>query len=128
MKNLQYHGKFNAESASIDFQLPLISFIDDNTQIIYCPALDLSGYGNDEGEAKASFDVVLEQYLSYTTNKKTLWTDLKKLGWIVKKSKQKTASPPPMSELLGKNEEFTRIFNNFPFKKFNAGVRIPVHA
>jgi hypothetical protein len=128
MKQLQYKGKFDAKGASVDFQLPVISFIEDNTHIIYCPALDLSGYGNDEFEARASLDTVLEEYLIYTMNKKTLWTDLKKLGWSIKRNKQKPATPPPMSELLEKNQEFSRIFNTLPFKKFNTGVRIPVHA
>jgi hypothetical protein len=126
MKQLQYKGKFDAKEASVDFQLPVISFIEDNTSIIYCPALDLSGYGNDEFEARTSLDTALEEYLTYTMNKKTLWSDLKKLGWMVKKNKQKAAIPPPMSELLEKNQEFSRIFNNLPFKKFNTGVRFPV--
>src|SRR5579872_6338264 len=108
MKQLQYKGKLNAKDASVDFQLPVISFIEDNTSIIYCPALDLSGYGNDEFEARASLDTVLEEYLTYTMNKKTLWADLKKLGWVIKKNKQKAATPPLMSELLEKNQEFSR--------------------
>jgi len=128
MKQLQYKGKFDAEDASVEFQLPVISFIDDNTSIIYCPALDLSGYGNDEFEARASFDAVLEEYLDYTIKKKTLWPDLKKLGWSIKKSRAKAATPPPMSQLLEQNKEFSRIFNNFPFKKFNTGVRLPMSA
>jgi len=80
MKELQPNGKYNGNDANVEFQLPVISFIDDNTNIIYCPALDLSGYGNDELEARASFDTVVEEYLEYTTKKKTLLADLKKLG------------------------------------------------
>jgi hypothetical protein len=126
MKHLQYKGEFSANKGLINLEVPLISFIDDNTHIIYCPVLDLSGYGNDETEAKKSFDTVLEEYFSYTINKKSLWTDLKKLGWIIKKSKKKPAAmPPPMSELLETNEEFSRIFNNYPFKKYNTGITLP---
>jgi hypothetical protein len=128
MKRGQYQGNFNTGDAQIEVQLPVISFIDDNTHIIYCPALDLSGYGNDETEARESFDIVLEEFLTYTTNKKSLWTDLKKLGWMVKKSKQKGATPPPISKLLDTNQEFSRIFNNFPFKKYNTGVSLPLSA
>jgi len=128
MKQGQYQGNFNTRDAQFEVQLPVISFIDDNTHIIYCPALDLSGYGNDEFEAKGSFDTALKEYLIYTSNKKTLWADLKKLGWTVKKSKQKGATPPPISELLEKNLEFNRIFNNFPFKKYNTGISLPLSA
>jgi hypothetical protein len=126
MKHLQYKGKFSANQGQVDLQIPLISFIDDNTHIIYCPVLDLSGYGNDKTEARKSFDSVLEEYLSYTINKKSLWTDLKKLGWVIKKSKKNPATTPPsMSEVLETNEEFSRIFNNYPFKKYNTAITLP---
>lgn len=128
MKQLRYKGKFSGEKGTVDLQVPVISFIDDNTHIFYCPALDLSGYGMDETDARVSFDIVLEEFLSYTTNKGTLWADLKKLGWSVKKSKQKPATPPPMTELLEKNKEFSRIFNNYSFKKFNTDVSLPAYA
>jgi hypothetical protein len=71
---------------------------------------------------------VLEEYLIYTINKGSLWKDLKMLGWTIKKSKHKPATPPPMSALLEKNEEFSRIFNNYPFKKINTGVDLPAYA
>ena len=126
MKPLHYKGKIPAKEGYVDLQVPLISFIDDNTHIIYCPALDLSGYGNDETEAKKSFDTVLEEYLNYTINKKSLWTDLKKLGWTITKSKKKpAATPPSMTEVLETNEEFSRIFDNYPFKKYNTGITLP---
>src|SRR5258705_6819512 len=126
MRRIHYKGKFTGKKGEVILQIPLISFIDDNTHIIYCPVLDLSGYGNDETEARKSFDTVLEEFLAYTTIKKTLWTDLKKLGWTIKKSKKKpTAMPPHMSELLGTNEEFSRIFNNYPFKKYNTAITLP---
>jgi hypothetical protein len=128
MKQGQYKGNFNTGDTQFDVQLPVISFIDDNTHIIYCPALDLSGYGNDETEAKESFDIVLEEFLTYTASKKSLWADLKKLGWAVKKSNQKAATPPSISKLLDTNQEFNRIFNNFPFKKYNTGISLPLSA
>ncbi len=128
MKHLQYKGKFSGRKGTVDIQLPIISFIDDNTHIFYCPALDLSGYGIDETEARISFNIVLEEYITYTINKGTLWIDLKKLGWIVSKSKYKPAIPPNMSQLLKTNDEFSRIFNNYPFRKFNTEFTIPAYA
>jgi hypothetical protein len=125
MKQMQYKRKFTGKKGQVTLQIALISFIDDNTHIIYCPALDLSGYGIDETDARKSFDLALEEYLNYTINKRTLWIDLKNLGWVIRKNKQKPAVPPPMSQLLERNEEFSRIFNNYPFKKFNTGVSLP---
>jgi hypothetical protein len=126
MQDFQYKRRFSAGGGNVNLDVPLISFIDDNTHIIYCPVLDLSGYGNDETEARKSFDIVLEEYFRYTIAKKSIWVDLKKLGWIIKKNKKKpTATPPPMSELLETNKEFNRIFNNYPFKKYNTGITLP---
>ena len=125
MKRMELKGKINVEKGQIELQVPLISFIDDNTHIIYCPVLDLSGYGIDETEARKSLDIVLEEYLTYTTNKGSLWNDLKKLGWIVKKNKQRKAIPPPISDLLETNKEFNRIFNNYSFKKYSTDISLP---
>ena len=61
--------------------LPLISFIEDDCYITYCPALDLSGYGENQTEVDQSFEVVLSEYFKYTVNKKTLAEDLRKMGW-----------------------------------------------
>ncbi|MBL7738019.1 MAG: hypothetical protein JNK14_02285 [Chitinophagaceae bacterium] len=126
MKHFQFKGKFSDSKGVWDFQIPLISFIDDNTHIIYCPVLDLSGYGNDETEARKSFDTVLEEFLKYTIAKNTLWKDLKNLGWTIRKSKKSPeATPPSLSGLLETNQEFSRIFNNYPFKKYNTALTLP---
>ena len=108
--------------------LPLISFKEDNSFITYCPALDLSGYGENEAEADKSFEEVLSQYFKYTVNKKTLAEDLKKMGWTIRKSLSKRAIPPSMGKLLETNEDFNRIFNNHEFRKTNKTINIPAFA
>lgn len=128
MKSLKVEGRVTNEKGSYTVKLPVLSFIEDQAHIIYCPALDLSGSGNTESRARESFATVVSEYLNYTTHKGTLWTDLRKLGWTVTRSKKKHASPPPMSELLENNEEFSRIFDNLPYKKFDTGVSLPAYA
>ena len=114
--------------ANITVKVPELSFKEDDAHIIYCPALDLNGSGNTESEAKESFVITVAEYLNYTTRKGTLWTDLKKLGWTIQKNKKKPASPPPMSELLEKNDEFSRIFDNYSYRKFDTGLKLPAYA
>ena len=128
MKSLNLQGDFSNEKGSITVKVAVLSFKEDQAYIIYCPALDLSGSGSTESEAKDSFAVVVSEYLNYTTHKGTLWTELIKLGWIIQKSKKKPATPPSMSELLENNEEFSRIFDNYPYKKFDTGVSLPAYA
>ena len=128
MKSLNVESRFSNEKGSNTVKVPVLSFKEDKANIIYCPALDLNGSGHTESEARESFAITVTDYLNYTTHKGTLWTDLKKLGWKIKKGKKKPASPPPMSELLKNNDEFSRIFDNYPYKKFDTGVSLPVYA
>lgn len=127
MKSFSTKGKF-FNKGTVTVNVPVILFREDNTQIVYCPALDLSGSGNTIVEAQESFTTVVAEYINYTTNKGTLWTDLKKLGWVIKKGKQKPATPPPMSALLESNDEFSRVFDSLPYKKFDTGVNLPAYA
>jgi hypothetical protein len=106
--------------------LQLFYYVDENDlHVLYCPALDLTGYGDDLDKAKASFDIVLEGYLRYTVNKGTLFEDLKKHGWKVKE-KNKKASSPTVQDLLQRNKDFSALINNKSIQTFDKSVEIPV--
>ncbi len=128
MRTWNIETSFSNDKASYLVKLPVLSFKEDNAHIIYCPALDLNGSGNTELQAKESFAFSVTTYLDYTTHKGTLIADLKKLGWTIHKNKTKLASPPLMSELLDNNPEFNRIFENYSYKKFDTGIRLPAYA
>ena len=119
-------GDLHIQNKQFSVNLSLISFEEDGSEIVYCPALDVVGYGKDETEAMNSFVLSLEEFFRYTTHKKTFITELKKLGWIVKKSHIKPMIPPPMSDLLTSNENFSRIFNNHAFRKFDKSIAMPI--
>ena len=85
---LNFKGKITNSSSIIHTELPLISFVEDDVHFVYCPALDLTGYGNNESEAKNSFTQTLKIYFDYTTNKKTLQKDLEDHGWKVKRNRK----------------------------------------
>jgi hypothetical protein len=112
----------------INFNLSLIIFEEDGAVIAYCPPLDLAGYGNNEEEAKKSFEFVVSEYFNYTTKKGTLITDLKGLGWNIKKNLRKQATPPEDSYLLKKNNNFKRIFETHDYRKTSTQVQIPALA
>lgn len=126
MKSFNLKGRFSNKKGTVTVNVPVILFKEDNARIVFCPALDLSGSGNTISEAQESFATTVETYLDYTINKGTLWTDLKKMGWTI--TKKKPAIPPPMAELLETNEEFSRIFETYPYKKFDTGVNLPAYA
>jgi hypothetical protein len=126
-KQIQFSGNWNNGHQEIIVNLAMIQFVEDGTQIVYCPALDITGYGKTEHEAKESFEVSLSEFFVYTLHKGTLFADMERLGWKIKK-KGKPMDPPSMQQLLQNNDNFSRIFNNYPFHKFDKPVTIPAVA
>ncbi|MBN1416983.1 MAG: hypothetical protein JW973_17940 [Bacteroidales bacterium] len=124
-KKVVFAGSWRSGRDMLKVRLPIIIFSEDNTQIVYCPAIDVSGYGKTEHEAKDSFETSLDQFFEYTIHKNTLSSELKKLGWKLR-GKHKSANPPSMKQLLENNENFNRIFNDHSFKKMDEEFEIPV--
>jgi len=104
-------------------QVSVITYNGDNSIIAYCPSLELVGCGYTETEALESFNIVLEEYLRYTTENGTLIADLEEHGWTVKGG---GFTPPKTLELLQRNKDFNEIVNNYDFKKQNLSFAIPV--
>ena len=125
MENLGFKGTWEKSGVKIKLNVDIISFEEDNSSIFYCPALDVSGYGENEDEAQNSLQLALGEFFDYTLNKGTFVKELKKMGWIVTKSKRKPMTPPTMEKLLRDNENFSRIFNTHDFRKFNTKINMP---
>jgi hypothetical protein len=123
-QNIQFGGVWKKGNEGIDVKLSLITFEEDGAQIVYCPALDITGYGNTDKEANDSFTISLDEFFTYTTHKKTFSEEMKRLGWKVKHN-NKFMRPPNMSTLLEENENFNRIFNNHSFQKVDQEITIP---
>ena len=123
--NRKINGKWKNDEHTVNVNLSLIIFEEEGSSIVYCPALDVSGYGPNEDEAIESFEVSLGEFFQYTLHKKTFISELKRMGWTIKKSKTKPMTPPTMSKMLEENANFSHIFNNYPFKKINEQIAIP---
>lgn len=111
-------------AADIDFNkgkysvgLSLVEFEEENVTIVYSPALDISGYGYSQAEAKQSFSEALTEFFRYTINKKTLDNVLKELGWDIMGSKKKQKfNPPKDSDLVSSNPFYNQIVNKKSYK------------
>ncbi len=66
MAKIILEEKFPSQSVSV--KLSLFTFIEENVHLLYSPAVDLYGYGNDEHEARHSFEVSLQVYVIPTLN------------------------------------------------------------
>lgn len=125
MSQFKFTGVLADENVKVRVNVAVISFTDEGSKVFYCPALDLSGYGDNEAEARESFQTVLSEFFKYTINKNTLIKELRRLGWKVRKSKIKPMIPPNMSDLLRDNENFSNIFNKHDFNKFSTSIEMP---
>ncbi len=97
--------------------LSLIEFIEDDVTIVYSPALDLSGYGNNEIEAKKSFSEAIDEFFRFTTEENTFDKVLTNLGWTINSSIDKMEfNPPKDSDLVAKNSLYNEIVNNKSYK------------
>lgn len=122
--NKKFNGTFKAPSGDkITAQLFVMLFADGDTTVAYCPAINVYGYGSDEEQARASFEVCLDEFFTYTLNKGTLFVELEHLGWHCK-SKHRL-KPPTLAQLITRNKEMSDIWNNKNFTKFDKQIAIP---
>lgn len=119
-------GTIPVKDGYFKVNLPLIRFEEDGCKIAYCPALDVSGYGNSAEEALESFKISLEEFFRYVTNKKTFEKEMERMGWTISHNRKREMTPPPMTKLLQENDNFSRIFNEHPFNKEDYTVDLPI--
>lgn len=113
MSRLQVTANLGFSDQKFQVGLSLVEFNEDDVVIIYSPALDLSGYGHSQEEAKNSFSESLNEFFRYTNNKNTLNSVLKELGWSIKGTKKNPKFNPPLdSDLVTSNSLFNDIVNH----------------
>jgi hypothetical protein len=122
-KNLGHTSQYRDGKKRINVKLSLIEFEEDGLYFIYSPALDLTGYGKTEKEAKQSYNLAIEEFLKYTTHKETILQELERLGWTI--SKKKKLSAPSLSALLQSRSYLDEIFTEKNFRKTDETVSIP---
>jgi len=127
MGEMRVQGHFNQAKGFVHINLALISFKENDVTIIYSPALDLSGYGNTVDEAKRSFEINLEEFIRYTTNKGSFFAELEKYGWKISKRK-KSYTSPHLDDLLRTNDYLSDIIRDKEFQRYNQNVRLPAYA
>jgi predicted RNase H-like HicB family nuclease len=127
MENLQLKGEKNFGKTRVKVNVQVILFQEDDIWYAYLPALDINGYGSNEEEAKESLKIAINEFIRYTLNKKTFYDELKRLGWIIKKSK-KTLIAPKISDLVNENEDLKEILDSKRYISDGYQVRVPVLA
>ena len=124
-----FEGKFQDKTSVVRVKLLLFHFQDENkVHFVYSPHLDLTGYGNDENQAKKSFEVVMEDFVDYTVKKKTIAKVLTDLGWEVKGSEKhpRKLIAPSITTVINENEYISEIFDKYRVNTFHEEIGLPV--
>jgi sulfur transfer complex TusBCD TusB component (DsrH family) len=100
-------------------QLEVLVFQELDSYLAYCPALNLSTYGDSLNDAKDAFEDVLKCYLEDSAKMGTLDEDLKAHGWTTNFSINKPTVTPPKQVDLNIPAGMLR-------QTFNEQFRIPV--
>ncbi|MBI1780911.1 MAG: hypothetical protein HYR66_06020 [Sphingobacteriales bacterium] len=108
------------ESNSISLNVQVALFQEDGIWVAYCPALEVSSYGDDEHDAKNAFEEAIGIFLSETERKGTLEKYLLKLGWQLQQKPKPMYNQPHRS--LQQNR---RLLKKSP-RIYNERIAIPV--
>ena len=125
MAKLNFSGIINHGDMDVRVYLQMYLFQEDGSFIVYCPALDLSAYGDTEELTKRAFEDVLSINIEYMMNKGTIFDDLKKHGWVVKGKRQRKIKAPTFDEMLKRSDALQDIARNKDYTKYTQDVCIP---
>ena len=120
--NLSQEKKNRSNSMKVNLQVFL--FEEDNIYFAYMPSFDLTGYGETAEEAKESLTIILDEFLRYTSDKKTLLIEMQRLGWDIK-DKKKSMCAPQISDMINSNEQLKEIINSKQYTASNYQTNIP---
>ncbi|HBX44799.1 MAG TPA: hypothetical protein DEG28_02790 [Porphyromonadaceae bacterium] len=125
MAGLIFDGQLDTKRKSLRAHLEIYSFIENGIYIVYCPALDLSAYGQTEEEAKRTFEKTFEMHFSYCLNENSLYEDLKAHGWNIRGKKSKDIKAPGIDAMIKNNPVLRDILYHKEYSKYNTEVSIP---
>ncbi|WP_300744497.1 hypothetical protein [uncultured Rikenella sp.] len=121
-----FAGTMNVQGRKIKVKLSVIKFEDGGCTVLYCPAVEVYGYGKTDAEARSSLSVCMEEFFTYTLQNNTLAEELDRLGW--KQNEEREIVPPSFSSLLRKSKILNGILNTRNFSKTDRNFDIPAFA
>lgn len=111
MDKKRANAKYSDGNKNVELSVSIFLWEEDSIFYVYSPALDLTGYGLSTEEARVSFETVLQEFIVYTHNNKTIFKELENLGWAVNKRKRRVISPD-FEDMLTDNEHFNQLFKS----------------
>ncbi|WP_282043357.1 hypothetical protein [Winogradskyella flava] len=123
MDKKRANAKYSDGNQTVEFSVSIFLWEEESVFYVYSPALDLTGYGLTKEEARESFETVLEEFVKYTHNKKTIFKELENLGWAVNKRRKRVVSPD-FEDLLSENEHFRHLYKSKDLVRDSSNVNL----
>tara|TARA_Y100001934_G_scaffold278371_1_gene379444 strand:+ start:654 stop:1034 length:381 start_codon:yes stop_codon:yes gene_type:complete len=123
MDKKRANAKYSDGRQNVEFSVSIFLWEENSIFYVYSPALDLTGYGLTKDEARESFETVLEEFIKYTHNKKTIFKELENLGWAVNKRRKRVVSPD-FEDLLSENEHFRHLYKSKDLVRDSSNVNL----
>jgi hypothetical protein len=98
----------------IKLQLDVLFIQEDKYIVAYCPALEISGYGKSQSEAKAAFEIEIKIFIDETSKNGNLEKYLLKQGWTLQQIPE-LAYQSPRFPLSITNKAQSVISHNIAF-------------
>lgn len=116
---MAHTNSIEKDENSVIVNLEVHFFEEGDYVVSYCPALELSSYGDDEEEARKAFEEVLHIYMEETDKKRSLERNLLSLGWTLKKIPSAKYTPPSIKKRI-------RTFPGIQLSVTTEPVAIPI--
>jgi len=123
MDKRRANAKYSDGRQNVELSVSIFLWEEDSIFYVYSPALDITGYGVSKEEARESFEIILEEFIKYTHNKKTIFKELENLGWAVNKRKKRVVSPD-FEDLLSENEHFRHLYKSKDLVRDSSNVNL----
>ena len=104
---------------SVEVQLGVLVFQEGDSYLAYCPALQLSTYGDSVNDVKVAFEDLIKSYAQDCLKAGTLEKDLIGRGWVMKDAAG-IVEPPKEFDI--------DIPAGMLRKSYNEPFRVPVHS
>lgn len=123
MDEKRANAKYSDGKKNVELNVSIFLWEEDSVFYVYSPALDITGYGLSKEEARESFETVLQEFIVYTHNKKTIFKELENLGWAVNKKKKRVVSPD-FEDMLSENEHFKYLYKSKDLVRDSSSVHL----
>jgi len=90
-------NSFEREGNTIKVSLQVMFYEEGDYFVAYCPALELSSYGETNKTAKSAFENAMTIFLEETMSRGTLEKELLSLGWVLQKVPEAKYKPPSLN-------------------------------